>query len=223
MAFVIPKKIKNLTHGGVIKALLADNKDYAVPSRTNWPQHVPDLVHGTEKITVEVELSDLDRAWGQCLSYYRLGSEKIHLLLTPKLFAQYESDERSYVVGNPIPNIFLHKLPVVEKRRGRPPQKTATREVTVPPPDEKFHEPSDSKRQSSRLEPWKDYSTSRRWSRKGTTLPRMRPLSGRRRRGPKGTQRFKPNSADSCEYCHLFMDNPVLEHTLCCGRGVESS
>lgn len=213
MAFIIPKKIEKLTHGGVVKALLVENREYTVPNRTNWPKHVPDLVHRTKKITVEIELSDLDRAWGQCLSYYRLGSDKIHLLLTPNLFQQYEQDERSYVAKNPIPNITIHKLPVVKKKRGRPSQKTVKREVTISNPDKKFYEPTKPKRLSPMLEPWKDIDIL-----KTRTAPKLRSLSGKKRGRPKRTQGFKPNSAEPCEYCHIFESNPVLGHTLCCGR-----
>lgn len=221
MAFIIPKKIEKLTHGGVVRALLVENEEYAVPNRTNWPKHVPDLVHRTKKITVEIELSDLDKAWGQCLSYYRLGSETIHLILTPKLFAQYETDERSYIVRNPIPNIVLHQLPIVKKRRGRPPRKTVKRKVTFSHPDEKFYEPTNPKKYSSRLEPWKDIDDPRPHSWlpiKKTTSPKLRSISGKRRGRPKRIQGFKPNSADPCAYCHIFESNPVLGHTLCCGR-----
>ena len=139
MEITLPETISEPSHGGIVKALIELNQGFTVPSRSQWPKYVPDLVHAEKRIAVEVELTDLLKAWGQCLSYYRLGAKEVHLVLPPKLFRQFERDEKSFIKKNPLPSIRVYELPLVEKIRGRPPvEKERTIMVTTRDPVEKF-------------------------------------------------------------------------------------
>ena len=229
MEIIIPKKIEKLSHGGVVKALLEANKGFTVPSRTEWPKHVPDLVHKTKRVTVEVEMTNLETGWGQCLSYYRLGSKTIHLILPPKLYQQFLNDEENYVVRNPIPNIEVHKLPIVQKRRGRPAKrKTVTRKVTTKDTEEKFYEPK--QKPFSRIRPWKkeeqetekDYIKGLYEKVSITKTDKNQdpvPKTGRKRGRPKSKAYLLPNSTPPCKYCHNFdYEGSTYRHCLSCGR-----
>ena len=139
MEITLPETVSEPSHGGIVKVLMELNQGFTVPSRSQWPKYVPDLVHSEKRIAVEVELTDLLKAWGQCLSYYRLGAKEVHLVLTPQLFRQFERDEKSFVKKNPLPGIRVYELPLVEKTRGRPPVKQKkTIMVTAKDPSEKF-------------------------------------------------------------------------------------
>ena len=139
MEITLPKTISEPSHGGIVKTLIELNQGFNVPSRSQWPKYVPDLVHAEKRIAVEVELTDLLKAWGQCLSYYRLGAKEVHLVLPPKLFRQFERDEKSFIKKNPLPSIRVYELPLVEKTRGRPlMKKERTITVTTRDPAEKF-------------------------------------------------------------------------------------
>lgn len=215
MAITIPKKIEKLSHGGVVKELLEANSNFKVPSRTEWPKHVPDLVHKTKKVTVEVEMSNLETGWGQCLSYYRLGSEIIHLILPPRLFRQFKQDEKNYVIKNPIPNIEVHQLPIVERKRGRPPtKKRVSRSITVADPAEKFYDEK-QKKPFSRMRPWNDEEQDYRKSlSKKVSMTKI----GSKRGRPKSKSRLLPNATEPCDYCHLFPASLVFLYCLSCGR-----
>jgi len=229
MAITIPKKIEKLSHGGVVKALLKANKGFTVPSRTEWPKHVPDLVYTKEKITVEVEMTDLEKGWGQCLSYYRLGSEQIHLILPPKLYQQFLNDEKNYVVRNPIPNIEVHKLPVVKrtKRRGRPAKtKIVTKKLKTIDPKEKFY--SQKQKPFSRISPWEDKEQEEKYieslyekisvTKKDEDKDPI-PETDRKRGRPKSKSYLLPKSTPPCKYCHNFdYEGTTFRHCLACGR-----
>lgn len=116
MEVKIPGKIEDFTHGGIVEQLLEENKKLKKPSRTEWMNHVPDLVHRNRRIAVEVELTDLTKGWGQCLSYHRLDSEEVHLVLPPSLYQKYIRDEKEYVIKNPIPNIHVYSLPSIPEQ-----------------------------------------------------------------------------------------------------------
>lgn len=141
MEITIPKRVTKASHGAIVKSLLELNEGFTEPSRTQWPKHVPDLVQSVKRIVVEVEMTNLVNAWGQCLSYHRLGAKEIHLVLPPKLFRQFERDEKIFAKKNPLPNIHIYELPIIKKTRGRPPIKREKMiKVTKRDPAEKFSE-----------------------------------------------------------------------------------
>jgi hypothetical protein len=89
------------------------NTLYDYPARGSWSESWPDLEEPITRQVVEVALTDLKKAWGQCLYYYRMGASRIHLVLSPKLFLDYKNNESAFVRENPIPNVDVYTLPQI--------------------------------------------------------------------------------------------------------------
>jgi len=221
LEIAIPKELKNYSHNGVIDILFKANPEFKKPNRTEWVGHIPDMVHVNERIAVEVEMSDLDMAWGQCLSYYRLGSKEIHLILPPSLYGEFIKDENKFLMKNPIPNVTVYELPPVSRKNfGRPPKvDKSIREFIHRDPIEKFYETSENEIKELKIKKLKtDVKL-------GFVKKRPYPRNSNSGR-PKSHSNIKSKHYKKCKYCHLFqpveIDDRVIDtkfhHCLACGR-----
>lgn len=223
MEITIPKELKTYSHNGVLDSLLQVNPEFKKPSRTEWVGHIPDMVHEDERIAVEVEMSDLDMAWGQCLSYYRLGSKEIHLILPPLLYGEFIKDENKFLMKNPIPNVTVYELPSVPRKSlGRPPKvDMSVREITHKDPIEKFYEPIEKELNELRKQKIKSETTNE--------LVKKRPFPRKKHQiidVNKKRSFIKSRKHKQCKYCHLFQpiqrDDEIIDtkfhHCLACGR-----
>jgi len=105
--------LKHFSHSQILRILKQLNTQYKDASHGSWSESWPDLEEPITRQVVEVALSDLKKAWGQCLYYYRMGASEIHLVLSPKLFLDYENNESAFVRENPILNVAVYTLPKI--------------------------------------------------------------------------------------------------------------
>lgn len=135
MSLNLPEKISKYAHDDIVKILIELNPTFFHPNRGSWQQGIPDLENPIREV-VEVALTKLRDAWGQCLYYYRSGATHVHLVLSPRLFVEYQIKEVSFIKANPIPEVDVYKLPSIpahpkiEKKKRKP--------MSVRKPEAKF-------------------------------------------------------------------------------------
>jgi len=110
MKLILPKSLDKFHHDEIVKTLIELNPTFYRPDRGSWPQGIPDLENPSREV-VEVALTHLRDAWGQCLYYYRSGATCVHLVLSPKHYLEYTTKELAFINANPIPNVEVHALP----------------------------------------------------------------------------------------------------------------
>jgi len=112
MSLKIPDVLEHYWHDAIVKVLIKLNPQYHSPNRGSWLEGVPDLEDADREV-VEVALTNLRDSWGQCLYYYRMNATHIHLVLSPKLYIDYQNKERAFIRANPIPNADVYTLPAI--------------------------------------------------------------------------------------------------------------
>lgn len=112
MSLILPAKLEQFRHDDIVRLIKQLNSKYELPRRGSWGQGIPDLEEPITRAVVEVAIArELKTVWGQCLYYYRLGASHIHLVLSPKLFRQYRTNECTFIKENPITNVDVYMLP----------------------------------------------------------------------------------------------------------------
>lgn len=109
----IPEELEGYKHDEIVASIQKLNPTFKQPTRTAWPNALPDLEDPRTRAVVEVELSDLRAGWGQCLYYYRMGASKIHFVLAPNLYKEYGDKENKFIRENPIPLVTVYSLPPI--------------------------------------------------------------------------------------------------------------
>jgi len=110
MELNLPTKLDKYAHDDIVRVLMQLNPRFFRPDRGSWQQGIPDLEDSYREV-VEVALTNLRDAWGQCLYYYRSGATRVHLVLSPKHYLDYKTKETVFIKTNPIPNVEVHALP----------------------------------------------------------------------------------------------------------------
>lgn len=110
MSLNLPVSIDKFSHEDIVRILIKLNPRFYRPNRGSWPQGIPDLENANREV-VEVALTKLRDAWGQCLYYYRSGATHIHLVLSPKHYLDYKTKEITFIKANPLPNVTVYVLP----------------------------------------------------------------------------------------------------------------
>lgn len=110
MKLILPKILDKFSHDEIVKTLMELNPRFYRPNRGSWRQGIPDLEDASREV-VEVALTKLRDAWGQCLYYYRSGATCVHLVLSPRHYLDYTTKESAFIKANPIPNVEVHALP----------------------------------------------------------------------------------------------------------------
>ena len=134
MSLKIPELLDHYWHDDIVKVLIKLNPQYHSPNRGSWLEGIPDLEDADREV-VEVALTSLRDAWGQCLYYYRMNAFHIHLVLAPKLYIDYQNKEKAFINANPIPLVDVYALPEIPARPK--PNKTA-KTKPIRKPEAKF-------------------------------------------------------------------------------------
>lgn len=112
MSIILPSKLEHFRHDDIVHLIKELNSQYDLPHRGSWGKGIPDLEEPITRQVVEVAIArELKTVWGQCVYYYRMGASHIHLVLSPRLFRNYKTDECTFVKENPVPNVEVYMLP----------------------------------------------------------------------------------------------------------------